>query len=173
MATLCVVQPAIETLRGVLTEGTRQVAGWGNRSSKTQTEIALTAAAWGAIAVCEGLLGFPVSVMTVDFSDHPDESDESKATDVLNETLEAMRSLRATFTGAASRNFHRELSARNPSLAEKLGNFSQLVIHRIAEWERYLVFLGAGDDGDAELGASLVPPVNEDLTPGASVPFDL
>src|SRR5690242_2153503 len=104
------------TLHSLAAEG---AARWGARTSRSASDIQLTAAAWDLIAGFETFLQVPVKELSVDFHSYREETDDSIAatTERLNQVLESVRQLRATNTGARAQSFLRDLNERKPELA--------------------------------------------------------
>ena len=165
------MEPAV-ALQDLAAQGVKR---WGPGTSRRATDTQLAAAALDLMESFETLLELPVKALSVDFHGYADETDESIAatTEQLSQILESVRQLRATNTGFSAESFMRTLTERQPEIARKVDDLRKRAVSRIAEWERYLVFLGAGTEEDVPLGASLVPAVSEDTPPGPSVPFDL
>lgn len=157
---------AIESIREPmegLSVGIGIVGAWTARNWRhgAGTDDAdLQAQAWQLIRDLEAMASGPFP-LTLDFEIFPEgeraprTEEEFKAG--LDAVLETARAAHSTFSGTGFKLLCRSVAAVDPKLAERLKSASVAALARIREFEKALIFFGAGRDDEADLAADLVP----------------
>lgn len=152
---------------------------WATRTRRTSPDVHLRSTAWGLIEAFDELLALPLTMVHLEMTIRPEgqgvpvEDHEAAEADRRTALLDAVRDLRRQLRSAPFERLRAALRGRDPSIAQEFNARRDAAMERLAEWERLMVFLGAGAELDASLGQELVPEVSEDLPSGPSVPFDL
>lgn len=164
---------------GRLIEPKRVVNEWAMRTRRSSPDAALRSSAWGLVASLDEFVALALTTLTTDVVVRPAEEpgvlDEAQAAEDVRLTvvLDELRNFRHLLR---SMQFERLLEAsrrRDPKLANDLVDRKATALERAGEWEKLLVFMGAGTEGDAHLAEDVIPAAPEDLPPGPSVSFDL
>ena len=183
MATMVTMNAEPIDVQAMLDASTWPLRRWesrrGGRGRRPMSTTQLQAAAWGMLDVFEELLMLSCSELSVQVRTYqvPEDekreaAEEAETIERLNSLLETIRRVRGHFTGSSANALVRALRAREPDLATKFEERQQAALAQLGEWEKLLVFFGAGTEADAHLADDMVPAVREDLAPSSSVSFD-
>jgi hypothetical protein len=128
--------------------------------------------------VFEEILALNCNVLRLEVSVTRGEETESDAEpklmsyEELDNTLVSLRRTRRTITDKSGEALLSELEARDEDLAARFRDGRAQALRHLGEWEKQLIFFGAGSDDDAKLAEDLIPEPG-DVPPGDSIPFDL